>query len=41
VAGPLAEAIGVRDTLWAAFACIEVVTLAVLLVPDVRNLTRR
>jgi MFS family permease len=41
VAGPLAEAIGVRDTLWAAFACIEVVTLAVLAVPDVRNLTRR
>ena len=41
VAGPLAEAIGVRQTLWAAFACIEVVTLAVLAVPDVRNLTRR
>ena len=41
VAGPLAEAIGVRDTLWAAFACIEVVTLAVLAVPEVRNLTRR
>ena len=41
VAGPLAEAIGVRETLWAAFACIEVVTLAVLAVPEVRNLTRR
>ena len=41
VAGPLAEAIGVRETLWAAFACIEIVTLAVLAVPEVRNLTRR
>jgi MFS family permease len=41
VAGPLAEAIGVRETLWAAFACIVIVTLAVLAVPDVRNLTRR
>jgi MFS family permease len=41
VAGPLAEAIGVRDTLWAAFACIELVSLAVLAVPEVRNLTRR
>jgi len=41
VAGPLAVVIGVRDTLWAAFVCIEVVTLAVLAVPEVRNLTRR
>lgn len=41
VAGPLAQAIGVRNTLWAAFAGIEVVTLAVLAVPEVRNLTRR
>ena len=41
VAGPLAEAIGVRNTLWAAFAGIEIVTLAVLAVPEVRNLTRR
>ena len=41
VAGPLAEAIGVRETLWAAFVCIVIVTLAVLAVPDVRNLTRR
>ena len=40
-AGPLAEAIGVRETLWAAFACIVVVSLAVLAVPDVRNLSRR
>jgi MFS family permease len=41
VAGPLADAIGVEETLWGAFACIVAVTLAVLAVPDVRNLTRK
>jgi MFS family permease len=41
VAGPLAGAIGVGHTLWAAGACIVVVTLPVLAVADVRNLTRR
>jgi MFS family permease len=40
LAGPLADAIGVDETLWAAFACILAVTLAVFFVPDVRNLTR-
>jgi MFS family permease len=41
VAGPLADAIGVQHTLWAAFAAIVLVTVPVLAVPDVRNLTRR
>lgn len=41
VAGPVADAIGVNEALWAAFACIVVASLAVLAVPDVRNLTRR
>jgi MFS family permease len=41
VAGPLADAIGVRETLWAAFTCIVVVTLVALAVPDVRNMSRR
>ena len=41
VAGPLAQTIGVRSTLWAGVACIVAVSLAVLAVPDVRNLTRR
>ena len=41
VAGPLAEAIGVDATLWLTFALINVTTLAVLTVPDVRRLRRR
>jgi MFS family permease len=41
VAGPLADAIGIEETLWAAFACIVVASLAVLAVPEVRNLRRR
>jgi MFS family permease len=40
VVGPLADAIGVKQTLWGAFACIVVVSLAALGVPDVRNLRR-
>jgi MFS family permease len=39
--GPLSDAIGVEETLWAASACIVAVSVAVLAVPDVRNLTRR
>lgn len=41
VAGPLADLIGVRETLLAAFGCIVAVTLAALAVPDVRNLRRK
>ena len=41
VAGPVAQAIGVRQTLWAACGCILAVSFAVLTVPDVRNLSRR
>jgi MFS family permease len=41
VVGPLADAIGVEQTLWGAFACIVAVSLAALAVPDVRNLTRK
>ena len=40
-AGPLADAIGVDATLWLTFALINVTTLAVLTVPDVRRLRRR
>ena len=39
--GPIADSIGVEETLWAASACIVVASLAVLAVPDVRNLSRR
>ena len=41
IAGPLADAVGVRATLWGAAAVGIVVTLAVLAVPGVRNLERR
>jgi len=40
-AGPIAEVIGVRATLWGAAAVAVAVTLAVLLVHDVRTLERR
>jgi MFS family permease len=41
LAGPIADAIGVRATLWGAAAIGIGVTLAVLLVRDVRTLERR
>jgi len=41
VAGPVAEAVGVRATLWGAAAVGAAVTLSVLLVRDVRTLERR
>ena len=41
VAGPIADAIGVRATLWGAAAIGFAVTLAVLAVRDVRTLERR
>jgi len=41
LAGPVAEAFGVRATLWGAAAIGGAVTLAVLLVRDVRTLERR
>ena len=41
IAGPIADAIGVRATLWGAAAIGIAVTLAVLAVPDVRQLERR
>jgi MFS family permease len=41
LAGPAAEAFGVRATLWGAAAISVAVTLAVLLVRDVRTLERR
>jgi MFS family permease len=41
IAGPLADAIGVRATLWGAAAIGVAVTLAVLAVRDVRTLERR
>jgi hypothetical protein len=41
VAGPVAAAIGVSTTLWAAFCTNLLATLAVLLVRDVRVLPRR
>jgi MFS family permease len=40
LAGPISEAIGVADTLWAAAAVVLVATAAVLAVADVRNLRR-
>lgn len=39
--GPLAAALGTRETLWVAFAVNTAVTLAVLGVTDVRGLRRR
>jgi predicted MFS family arabinose efflux permease len=41
VAGPIADAVGVRATLWGAAAIGFAVTLAVLAVHDVRTLERR
>lgn len=41
LAGPVAEAVGVRATLWGAAAVGAAVTLSVLLVRDVRTLERR
>ena len=41
IAGPIADAIGVRATLWGAAAIGIAVTLAVLAVRDVRTLERR
>ena len=41
LAGPVAEAVGVRATLWGAAALGIAVTLAVLLVRDVRTLERK
>ncbi len=40
-AGPIAEAVGVRATLWGAAAVVIAVTLPVLAVRDVRTLERR
>jgi hypothetical protein len=40
LAGPVAGVIGVSETLWISVAFIFVSTIAVLLVPDVRNLRR-
>ncbi|MEW2305421.1 MFS transporter [Streptomyces sp. NPDC006655] len=41
LAGPAEEAFGLGPALWGCAIVIVVVTAAVLLVPDVRNLTRR
>ena len=41
LAGPIAELVGVRATLWGAAAVVVAVTLPVLLVRDVRVLERR
>ena len=41
LAGPAADAFGLRATLWGAAAIATAVTLAVLLVHDVRTLERR
>ncbi|MFI1017713.1 MFS transporter [Streptomyces sp. NPDC020965] len=40
-AGPVENLFGRREALWGCAALVVVVTAAVLLVPDVRNLTRR
>jgi hypothetical protein len=40
LAGPVSEAIGISTTLWIAVGYLVVSTLAVLLVPSVRNLRR-
>jgi predicted MFS family arabinose efflux permease len=40
-AGPVAEALGTSETLWLAFAVNTGITIAVLGVPDVRNMRRR
>jgi hypothetical protein len=41
VAGPVAELLGVRATLWSAAALTVAATLPVLLVRDVRRLERK
>ncbi|URM92184.1 MFS transporter [Streptomyces sp. MRC013] len=41
VAGPVADLVGRSSALWGCAALVTVVTALVLLVPDVRNLTRR
>lgn len=41
LAGPAEQAFGLGPALWGCACVIVVVTAAVLLVPDVRNLTRR
>jgi predicted MFS family arabinose efflux permease len=41
LAGPVSDVIGISQTLWISVAFIVLSTLAVLLVPDVRNLRRR
>jgi MFS family permease len=41
LAGPVSDVIGVTETLWISVAFIVVSTIAVLLVPDVRNMRRR
>ena len=41
LAGPVSDVIGVSETLWISVAFIVLSTVAVLLVPDVRNLRRR
>ena len=41
LAGPVSVAIGISATLWISVAFIVLSTIAVLLVPDVRNLRRR
>ena len=40
LAGPVSDVIGVSETLWISVAFILLSTIAVLLVPDVRNLRR-
>jgi MFS family permease len=40
LAGPISDVIGVSETLWISVAFIVLSTIAVLLVPDVRNLRR-
>jgi predicted MFS family arabinose efflux permease len=41
LAGPVSNVIGISQTLWISVAFIVLSTIAVLLVPDVRNLRRR
>jgi hypothetical protein len=39
--GPVADAIGVKETLWGAAAIVFAASLVVLTIPDVRGLTRQ
>jgi len=41
LAGPAEQAVGRTTALWGCATLVVVVTVAVLFVPDVRNLTRR